>query len=284
MDSVALVKWDGDFSKVLEEGLDLLGGYGVLRSPFIIKPNICTGNDKTGYATTDVRLVDALIDLVLRQESDLEILVVESDSESKFADNAFKNLGYKKLEQRYKEKGFNVSLLNISQSSIIPARLDGLHLKNPDLPEVTLGSKYLVSVAVAKTHGLAFITGTLKNLFGLIPRKDQSFYHNRISEVIVDINRLVRPDLCIVDARVGLEGWEGPKKRQINAFLLGRNPASVDATMARLMELNPERIRHLVKAEKFNLGSLHPKILGAALDSMVVQFKLPSNLSPRAKL
>ena len=50
VDSVALVNYEGDVQKALEEGVELIGGFGVLKSPLIIKPNICTHVDKTGFA------------------------------------------------------------------------------------------------------------------------------------------------------------------------------------------------------------------------------------------
>jgi len=254
VDSVALLEYEGDVEKTLEEGIVLLGGFGVLRSPFIIKPNICTSVDKTGFAVTDVKIVEALMNLVLKEDRNLSIKIVESDSESKFANQAFEKLGYKSLEEKMRNSGFDVSLVNLSHSPTVSVKLDGLYFKNPELPNVIAEPRYFVSVAVAKTHGLTYVTGTMKNLFGLLPRKDQSFYHAYINEVIVDLSRTVRPDLCIVDARVGLEGWEGPKTRCLNIFILGRDPVSVDATMARVMGFKPEKIRHLVEAEKHGLG------------------------------
>jgi len=284
VNSVALVKYEGDVGKALEEGIELLGGFEVLKSPFVIKPNICAGVDKTGFAVTDVKVVEALIDLVLKEDRNLSIKIVESDSESKFADEAFEKFGYKSVEEKMRKLGFDVSLVNLSHSHTVPVKLDGLYFKNPELPNLITKPRYFVSIAVAKTHYLTFITGTLKNLFGLLPRKDQAFYHANINEVIVDLNRLVRPDLCVVDARVGLEGWAGPKTRRLNTFILGRKPVSVDATMARVMGFKPEKIRHLVEAEKYGLGSLNPKILGENLKSTTVKFNPPSHLSPTAFL
>jgi uncharacterized protein (DUF362 family) len=282
VDFVALVKHKGDVGKTLEEGIKLLGGFGVLGSPFIIKPNICTGEDKTGFAVTDVEIVKALMNLVLKEDRNLSIKIVESDSESKFANEAFEKFGYKSLEREMRNSGFDVSLGNLSRSPMVQVKLDGLYFRHPDLPDVITGSRYFVSMAVAKTHYLTFVTGSLKNLFGLLPRKDQSFYHTNINEVIVDLNRFVRPDLCIVDARVGLEGWEGPKTRRLDTFILGKKPVSVDATMARVMGFQPERIRHLVEAERYGLGTLNPKVLGESIESTAVEFKSPSNLKSTA--
>ena len=284
MDSAAIVKYEGYVGKALEEGIKLLGGFGVLQSPFVIKPNICAYVVKTRFAVTDVKIVEALINLVLKKDRSLSIKIVESDSESKFADDAFEKFGYKSLEERMVKLGFDVSLVNLSHSPISSVKLDGLYFKNPELPNLITGSKYFVSIAIPKTHYLTFITGTMKNLFGLLPRKNQSFYHASINAVIVDLNRLVRPDLSIVDARVGLEGWEGPKTRRINTFILGRKPVCVDATMARIMGFRPEKIRHLVEAEKHGLGSLNPKILGKGLKSTTVKFNPPSRLSQSALL
>jgi uncharacterized protein (DUF362 family) len=284
VDSVALIEYDGDVRKTLEEGINLLGGFGVLKSHFVIKPNICASVDKTSFAVTDVKVVEALVNLVLKEDRNLRIKIVESDSESKFADEAFEKFGYRSLEEKMRSSGFDVSLVNLSRSPIVSVKLDGLYFKKTELPQVIIGPKYFVSMAIAKTHYLTFVTGTLKNLFGLLPRKDQSFYHANINEVVVDLNRFVGPDLCIIDARVGLEGWAGPKTKHLNVFIMGRQPVSVDATMARVMGFKPENIRHLVEAEKCGLGTLTPKVLGRSLKSTAVKFKRPSNLSPTALL
>ncbi len=284
LDSVALVKHEGDVRKTLEEGIRLLDGFGVLRSPFIIKPNICASVVKTRFAVTDVDVVEALLDLVLEEDRSLSIKIVESDSESKLADEAFDKFGYRSLEKKMRKLGFDVSLTNLSHSPTTPVKLNGLYFKDPKLPKLITGPKYFVSLAVAKTHYLTFITGTLKNLFGLLPRKDQSFYHAHISEVIADLNRLVKPDLSIIDARVGLESWEGPGARRLSMFILGKKPVCVDATMARIMGFKPEKIRHLVEAGKHGPDCLDPKILGNSIESAIVKFNPPSRLAQSALL
>lgn len=275
VDSVALVRCEGDFGKALKKGVDLIGGLGALKSPCIIKPNICEGEDKTGFAVTNVKVVQALTDLILKKDGSLPIKIVESDSAAKFADEAFEALGYVRLEEQMKKLGFDVSLVNLSHPPMTQTKLDGLYFRDLELATVVTKPSFFVSVAVAKTHGLSFITGTLKNMFGLLPRKNKPYYHPRINDVIVDLNRVVKSDLCIVDARVGLEGWDGPTTRSLNAIIVGKNPVSVDSTMARIMGFNPEKIKHLIESEKFGLGTINPTVLGDSVDSIKVQFNHP---------
>jgi uncharacterized protein (DUF362 family) len=282
MDQVALVKYNGKLGETIEKGIGLLNRSRAPKSPLIVKPNIAAMVTKCKFAVTDVKVVEAVVKLALRQDKNLSVRIVESDSDCKFADEAFKKFGYTRIEKRFQALGFDVSLVNLSHLETISTRLNGLYFKNPELPDVIAGSKYIVSIAVAKTHPLTFVTGSMKNLFGLLPRKDKVFYHPHINDVIVDLNRLVRTDLCIVDARMGVEGWEGPITRRLDMFILGTKPASVDATMARIMGFKPEKIRHLVEAEKFGLGMLDPLVLGEDLESSTVKFRSPSNLSPKA--
>lgn len=238
LDSVALVKYENNIEKALEKGIGLINGFKSLKSPVIIKPNICTQVDKTGFAVNDVLVVKALIKLILKENQKLPIKIVESDSMSKFADEAFDKFGYKDLEERMQESGFDVSLINLSNSTTVETDFEGSYFKKPNLPKILIGSKFFISLAVAKTHYLTFFTGTLKNLFGLLPRKDQSFYHSDINDVIVDLNRFIRPNLCIVDARVGLEGWEGPKSRSLNRFIIGLNQCQQMLPWLELWDLN----------------------------------------------
>ncbi|MFX1512574.1 MAG: DUF362 domain-containing protein [Promethearchaeota archaeon] len=275
MDSVALVKYEGNIRETLMKGLSLIGGFGTLRSPILIKPNICTQSDNTGFSVTDVNIVATLIDILLETDQGLSIHGVESDSESKWAEKAYEKFGYTQLAKNLQKAGYNVSIVNLSKSSKISVPFKGKYFQNPELPEELVQAGYVISVAVAKTHYLTFITGVLKNLFGLLPRKDQSYYHSQIASVIVDLNRLVSPNLCVIDARMGIEGWNGPKKRPLNTFIVGQKPVSVDATMCRLMGFEPERIRHIIEASTHDLGVLNPTLRGQSIDSLIVQFNRP---------
>ena len=267
-DVVAIVKHEGEFEATLTKALRLIGGFGELTSPVVIKPNICADYDKTGFAVTRTEVVEALLTLIFNHNRQLPVKIVESDSGAKWADDAYKIFGYTRLATKMQRAGFDVSLLNLSHAPVSSVKLEGLYFKDVEIPDIVADPKYFISLAVAKMHGISIITGALKNLFGLIPRKDQRVYHPHLHDVIVDLTRVVKPDLSIIDARVGLDGWMGEKRWNFNAFIVGRNPVSVDAVMAKILGFNPVEIRHLREAEKIGLGSLNPEIVGSTLKEL----------------
>lgn len=273
MEIISLVKYNQDILTTLQEGLRLLSGFGDLISPVLIKPNICTINDNTGYSVTRIDLVKDLVKLLYKENEKLVIRIIESDSQSKYAEEAFEKFGYKKLEDDMQSAGFDMRLVNLSHSKFKTVEFDGLYFKNLELPEILTEHNYFISLAVAKTHYLSNITGALKNQFGLLPEKEQASYHSNLEEVIVDLNQIIQPALCIVDARVGVQGWNGPKTRPLNSFIFGRSPLAVDATMARIMGFEPEKIPHLVKARKHSIGTLNPEVKGEKIEEIRIKFK-----------
>jgi uncharacterized protein (DUF362 family) len=178
----------------------------------------------------------------------------------------------------------NISLINLSESPLTRFNYDGYYFRSPELPLPLADAGGFASVALAKTHSLTMITGALKNLFGFLPRKDQSFYHPEIHEVILDLNRLFRSSLCLIDGRTGLEGVISGNPRSLGCVILGRNPVSVDATLARAMGFDPEKIRHIVEAGRHGLGTLHPEVVGDDVEASRLRFKTPSGLKADAVL
>jgi uncharacterized protein (DUF362 family) len=272
MDTVALVGCKDNFEEALGEAIELIGDIGDLGSPLVLKPNICTGNDHTGCANVKVEAVEALVDRILEGGRDTEIRIVESDSMSKYADKAFERYGYRAFVERLSGEGVNISLHNLSGSQLEKIDYDGYYFNKPELPGVLADVGGFVSVALAKTHSLTMVTGALKNLFGLLPRKDQNFYHPDIHEVILDLNKMFKSGLCLIDGRVGLEGVISGNPREVGCLILGRNPVSVG------------RIRHIVEAAGHGLGSLDPVVVGDDVESHVVEFKTPNGLKTNAVL
>ena len=131
------------------------------------------------------------------------------------------------------------------------------------LPKTLLRADWVVSMPKLKTHHWAGFTCAMKNLFGVLPGvvygwPKNVLHHEGINESILDINATVKPSLSIVDGIVGMEG-DGPimgTPKHVGCIIMGRNPAAVDATCARVMGLNPYGARFLTQASG-RLGPIH---------------------------
>jgi uncharacterized protein (DUF362 family) len=135
-----------------------------------------------------------------------------------------------------------------------------------------------------KTHHWAGVTLSLKNMFGCIPGAVYGWPKNvlhwaGIHESIVDINStLPVPRFAIVDGILGMEG-NGPIQgdpRQCGALVFGSDPVAVDATAARLMTIDPRKIRHLAEAGRFlgNIAEERIDQLGEAIDRLRQDFRV----------
>lgn len=120
------------------------------------------------------------------------------------------------------------------------------------LPDAILDVDLVVSVAKMKTHHWTGVTLTMKNLFGVMPGSVYGWpknvlHHAGLVQSILDINATVKPAFAIVDGIVGMEG-DGPimgTPVDSGLVVMGRNPAAVDATSARLMGIDPMKIGYL---------------------------------------
>ncbi len=275
---VSLVRCDGDLQESLGNGFSLLGGLRIPKLPILIKPNLCAESDPTGIATTRIPFIKAVIDLILNENEAAVIKIVESNSSGKQIKNAFKNLGYTQMERTYQENGYKVTLINLSKAPLTTIILDEVSMKRLKLPTILTQPNFFISLANAKTHSLTQITGVLKNQFGCLPEKEKYLFHKVIDTVILEINRVVKPDLCIIDALFGLEGVLTGRKRKIGIILCGRDPVAVDVILARVMGFTPSKIKHITLAAKHGLGSLNPEVVGGELDSVIVKFRKETNV------
>ncbi len=275
---VSIVRCNGNLQESLNRGFSLLGGLIIPKLPILIKPNLCAESDPSGVATTRIPFIKKIIDLILTEDKDAVIKIVESNSSGKQIKNAFKNLGYRQMERKYQENGYNVNLINLSKAPLTTILIDEASKKRMHLPTILTQPKFFISLANAKTHSLTQLTGALKNQFGCLPEKEKYLFHKIIDTVILDINRVVKPNLCVIDALFGLEGVLIGRKKKIGIIICGRDPVAVDAILARVMGFTPSKIKHLALAEKHGLGSLNPEVIGEALDSVIVKFKKESNI------
>jgi Pyruvate/2-oxoacid:ferredoxin oxidoreductase delta subunit len=105
----------------------------------------------------------------------------------------------------------------------------------------------IVSVAKMKTHQLMYATGSVKNLFGMVPGLHKSACHMRyptreaFARMLAGLYSVIAPQFAVMDAIVSMEG-HGPaagKPRHTGLLLASNDPTALDFAQALIMGYEP---------------------------------------------
>ncbi len=140
-------------------------------------------------------------------------------------------------------------------------------MKSLWLPRTILESDFIVSMPKVKTHHWSGVTLSMKNMFGVVPGAKYGWPKNilhwkGIQESILDVCATLPVHFVIADAIVAMEG-NGPLNgtpRRLNRIVLADDPVAADATCARLMGLDPDKIVHIRVGAQV-LGSSSPHLI-----------------------
>jgi uncharacterized protein (DUF362 family)/NAD-dependent dihydropyrimidine dehydrogenase PreA subunit len=152
---------------------------------------------------------------------------------------------------------------NMGEDSVEVA-FDAFGMPSLGVSREVMDADLMISLPKFKTHGLTVVTGAIKNSYGILPGAQKAMLHRlagspkRFNDLVVDVFRLRVPDFFIVDAIVGMEGNgpASPDLRTINRLLAADNAVAMDATIARMMGLEPSRLRFLRRAVELGLGEI----------------------------
>jgi uncharacterized protein (DUF362 family)/ferredoxin len=152
---------------------------------------------------------------------------------------------------------------------------EGELIKQFNIAAGVLAADGIVSLSKFKTHGLARFTGAIKNQFGCIPGMLKGEFHarmpdaERFCQMLVDLNRFLRPRLYVMDGVVAMEG-NGPRNgepRPMSVLLFSDDPVALDATASRMINLDPELVLTTKWGEEWGLGCYSSvEILGDPLE------------------
>jgi uncharacterized protein (DUF362 family)/Pyruvate/2-oxoacid:ferredoxin oxidoreductase delta subunit len=242
----------------------------------VIKPNVLRTSKAEEHIVTNPALLRAVIEKV-EELSPARIVVGDNPGLFNYGDN---------------ENGFQSTGLMAAAKGYYKNLGDTIHYLpfNPDfLPEVGVSHEIMeadifISLPKFKTHGLTVMTGAIKNSYGILPGAQKARLHQiagspeRFHEVIVEVFRLRIPDLFIMDAVVGMEGNgpASPDLREIGLILAADNAVAMDAVVARMMGVEPARLRFLQRAKDFGLGDFAAQAIEIDGEMQVLpDFKLP---------
>lgn len=249
-------RYEANLTDVVSRGLSLLR-VDVRGKRILLKPNLVEYEARR-VINTDPAMVAAAAESLLRAGAS-EVVVAEGPGHRRDIEYLVTSTGLFDVLRDLKLRFVD---LNHDDVRHVPLKSRFTGLETLALPVTLLEADLVVSMPKLKTHHWAGITCSLKNLFGTVPGAvygwPKNLLHFRgIEGSILDLASTIRPGLAIVDAIVGMEG-DGPimgAPRPVGCIVMGTDPVAVDATCARLMQLDPERIRYLQEASRF-LGNI----------------------------
>jgi len=180
-----------------------------------------------------------------------------------------------------------ISFVDLNRDELVEIKLRANYtgLGHLWLPRTVLSHDFIVSLPKVKTHHWSGVTLSMKNMFGVVPGAKYGWPKNilhwrGIQQSILDICATVPIHFVIADAIVAMEG-NGPlagTSRPLHNIVLSDDPVAADATCARLMGFEPERIPHIREAAKF-LGNASTELIDQ-LAGQVTAPDLPFKVVP----
>jgi uncharacterized protein (DUF362 family) len=279
--SVARIR-DGRIASAVEEAVDLLGGIETVakgKSRIMLKPNLVAD---LPTATTKPEVVGTLARLM--KSAGREVLIGEGSAAADgfnvkggvtyrtrkrdildgMQQRVFDRLGYSDLA-----RSLRVPLVNLHSGELVDVPLDGgLAFDKLTLHQSLTDIDLLCSVPMMKTHGLATVTLSMKNLIGLYPGtvyySVRSWLHDRANEKgspgvayeIVDMVRANRTGLAVIDASSAMQG-NGPAMGTLvdmNLIVAGTSPLAADMVATALMGIDPAEVPTFACAHRVGMG------------------------------
>jgi uncharacterized protein (DUF362 family) len=278
--------------ETLKACLEPLGGIGAFAKPgskVAIKVN-AGFSGPPGVYTTDPRVVEALIMLLQECVGPREIRIAENAAEFHMLEEiglgsttmeCFEACGLAAVAER---RGVTLAAMEneIHEQVLIPGATLMTHCI---VPRTILEADTLIFVPHLKNHMAAWITLCLKLSQGVIPTSEKKKFHDgRLTEKLLDLLRIIRPDLCIVDALWAMQG-QGPTSqfpddviRDMDVLMAGTNPIAVDTVGALLMGLDPADVPVLALAAEMGLEGSDLRsieLLGVPIERCARKFRAP---------
>lgn len=223
--------------------LSRLGGLNKFIRPnqkVLLKPNLCNPPQNGNPSTTSPEFMRAIIELVKEitpnvYVSDLPAIEEEDITRRTLIDSGIMSV----LSET------NTKWVDPAKCGFIAKDINNYSvLERTDFSSVYFHADVVINLPKLKSHGITYITGAVKNLFGLVHMDERKYLHSKFSgdkfsDGIVDIYSFLKSKtlLHIMDAVVAMEGNEGPSygpSVNVGYIIASTDGVSVDAVASEL--------------------------------------------------
>ena len=266
--TVKIFRANDGISEILKEAVDGSGLRG--KQKIFVKPNMSHPEYLPGVVTCP-KLLGKLVGLL--RDGASEVVVGESNGFNYPCNSAFEKTG---IEAAVKQAGGSV--INLSEDKVVKIKFQtNSALKELFLPKTVLDADAVVDLPLMKTHEFAMYSGAIKNLFGCVPSNRRIYLHPYLPEVFFRLYSVIKPQLTIMDARVGIEG-NGPTKGKpvkMDLMLTSNDALAIDITAAEIMELDWKQTYLNYIAKKVGLQKEAIRVQGLQVNEVAHRFEPP---------
>jgi uncharacterized protein (DUF362 family) len=265
---VKIFRAGNDISDIVREAVANSGLRG--KHKIYIKPNLSHPEYVPGVVTCP-QLMQQLVGLL--RDGNSEVIVGESNGYNYPCWTAFDKTGMQKAVE-----AAGGTAINLSEDKVVEVKFgDNTPLKRLFLPKTILDADAVVDLPLMKTHEFTVYSGAIKNLFGCIPSNRRIYLHPYLPEVFYRLYTVFRPQLTIMDARIGIEG-NGPTKGKpvkMGLIITGKDALAVDITCAKIMKLNWKQTYLHYIANKAGIREEGILVEGIPIEAVARRFEPP---------
>lgn len=241
--------YGGQLVQTIRDGLIASGiDAGTLQGKkVLIKPNMVEPSREAPHMTTHPAIILAAAEVF--RGFGASVTVGEGPGHVRDTDMALAESG---VQDALDSSKLPFADLNYQEVAWVENRGHASKLVGFWFPRGAAEADVVVSLPKMKTHHWVGVTAAMKNLYGVIPGIKYGWpknvlHHNGIPETVFDINASLPRTIAIVDGIDCMEG-DGPimgTKKRMGLVVIGANLAAVDATICRLMDLDPAQVPYL---------------------------------------
>lgn len=253
--SELVVAENGSPQELTRAAISLLGGMGKFVKKgdrVLVKPNIAFNRRPEQAATVHPEVVKTLVQLCYQAGAGR---VIVEDHTCHNWRMTYKTSGIEKAAREAGAIVRDASQRRLYQEVDIPR---GKVLKRCLVLRDVLDADVVINVPIAKVHGSAKVTLSMKNLMGII--WDRGYFHRtNLHQCIADLSTRIRPALTLLDATriLTTRGPSGPGKVvELRKVVAGVDPVAVDAYGTALLGFKGRDIPHILLAHQMGVGEV----------------------------
>lgn len=247
-------------------------------SRVLVKPNLCSPFPPEDVPSNTHPDVIGAVVRYLKEEGARAIWVGDEPVWGLRSRFACKKSGVKEIVER--EGG---TLLYLDEEKRVKKKIPGGRIFDAlSLPAILDEIDFLINLPKMKINMMALVTLSIKNLLGLVSFRDRKRFHRGIdlSYALVDIAKVIKPALNIIDGIVAMEGMSAHvgTGRPLGLLIGSHDMVAADIVGSQVMGFNPMEVITTQLALKDKLGVEDPKqieIVGEPIENVKVVLERP---------